>query len=417
MLSNIVLGVKLLGALFSLLPKKLHLLLAQRIHRLTYRAVEHPRNVVVIGASFAGYHVARCLANSLPTGYQVVVIEKHSHFRLTWVLPRFSVVPGHAHKAFIPYGPYLDSAPAGSYKWINDTVETIIPNKDGNGMVELASGQSVDYEYLVIATGASAGLPSRVPALDKQGGMEMLQVEQEKLQDAKDVVIVGGGSVGVELAADAKERYPDKNVTLVHSRDRLLNARFGPKLGEAALKELTELGVNVRLGERVVKGDSLPAVELRSGESIPCDYFVNCVGQRPNSGLIEALSAESVSESGHIKVQPTLQIAGSLFARTYAAGDVIESDGVKNARGAIEQAEVVAKNIVRAMHSQKQIEYHVRWWEGMTQLSLGLNKTMVWMSDGSTEVTMAMKSTREDMESAEVWKYFGLKPFEEKGYL
>lgn len=99
---------------------------------------------------------------------------------------------------------------------------------------------------------------------------------------------------------------------------------------------------------------------------------VNCVGQRPNSGLIEALSAESVSESGHVKVQPTLQITGPLFTRTYAAGDVIESDGVKNARGAIEQAEVVAENIVRALHSQKQIEYHVRWWEGMTRLSVGL---------------------------------------------
>lgn len=273
MLSNIVLGVKLLGALFSLLPKKLHLLLAQRIHRLTYRAVENPRNVVVIGASFAGYHAARCLANSLPTGYRVVIIEKHSHFRLTWVLPRFSVVPGHAHKAFIPYGPYLDSAPAGSYQWIQGTVQTIIPEKDGSGTVELASGESVHYEYLVIATGASAGLPSRVPALDKQEGMEMLRVEQETLRDATDVVIVGGGSVGVELAADAKGRYPEKNVTLVHSRDRLLNARFGRKLGEAALKELTGLGVKVRLGERVVK-ESDQAVELRSGESIPCDYLV-----------------------------------------------------------------------------------------------------------------------------------------------
>lgn len=39
------------------------------------------------------------------------------------------------------------------------------------------------------------------------------------------------------------------------------------------------------------------------------------------------------------------------------------------------------------------------------------------MSDGSTETTMVMKSPREDMESAEVWKYFGLKPFEEKSYL
>ncbi|KAL4892032.1 hypothetical protein BDV59DRAFT_180697 [Aspergillus ambiguus] len=133
------------------------------------------------------------------------------------------------------------------------------------------------------------------------------------------------------------------------------------------------MGANVRLGERVVtKEADLKCVELRSGESIPCDHLVNCVGQRPNSDLIKAVSADSVSESGHIKVCPTLQIAGPLLSRAYAAGDVIESDGVKNARGATVQAETVAWNIVKAIHSKQQDEYHTAWWEGVTRLSLGL---------------------------------------------
>jgi NADH dehydrogenase FAD-containing subunit len=50
----------------------------------------------------------------LPSGYRVVVIEKHDHFQFTWALPRFSVVSGHERKAFIPYHGYLKSSPTGS---------------------------------------------------------------------------------------------------------------------------------------------------------------------------------------------------------------------------------------------------------------------------------------------------------------
>ena len=70
---------------------------------------ERTRNIVIVGASYAGYHAARVLALSLPpqSDFRVVVVEPNSHFQFTWVLPRFSVVPGHDHKAFIPYGGYV----------------------------------------------------------------------------------------------------------------------------------------------------------------------------------------------------------------------------------------------------------------------------------------------------------------------
>ncbi|KAH8427918.1 uncharacterized protein LDX57_005621 [Aspergillus melleus] len=210
----------------------LRMLLTQQLHRLTYQAVEHPRNVFVIGASFAGYHVARCLANSLPTGYRVVVIEKHTHFHFTWILPEVCA------NGLVDMGDRYSATDCSGWE------------RGGSGKVELKSGESVDYEYLVIATGASAGLPSRVPVSSKQEGMNMLEDEQEKLRVANDVVVIGGGDAGVELAADAKARYPEKNVTLVHPRQRLLNSHYGDQVGQIASRELRTLGVNVRLGER-----------------------------------------------------------------------------------------------------------------------------------------------------------------------
>jgi NADH dehydrogenase FAD-containing subunit len=276
MYTKFILICKIFRPIFRHILTSLKLAVANRLHRLTYRAVEHPRNVVVIGASFAGYHAAKCLANSLPTGYRVVVIEKNTHFQLTWVLPRFSVVTGHEHKAFIPYGSYLEHIPEGSVQWIRDTVQRIVPGEDGKtGKVELGSGEEVEYEYLVLATGASGVLPSRVPAETKQEGIELLVAEQDKLRAATDVVVVGGGAAGIELVADAKARYPEKNVTLVHSRETLLG-RFGPQLGAKALEELERLGVVMRLGERVIASEDVGdgTVRLSSGETLPCDYLV-----------------------------------------------------------------------------------------------------------------------------------------------
>ena len=99
---------------------------------------------------------------------------------------------------------------------------------------------------------------------------------------------------------------------------------------------------------------------------------VKCVGQRPNSKLIQALSLESISETGHVKVRPTLQLADTSLNHIYAAGDVVDMDNIKNGRAAVQQAQSVAQNIVRSIKSQNQLEYRPQWWEGMTKLHVGL---------------------------------------------
>ncbi|KAE8394835.1 hypothetical protein BDV23DRAFT_126500 [Aspergillus alliaceus] len=417
MFAQFLLALKLFGPIFRQLFAGMKLAIATRLHQLTYRAVEHPRNVVVVGASFAGYHAAKCLASSLPTGYRVVIVERNTHFQLTWVLPRYAVVHGHEHKAFIPYGSYLRSAPKGSYEWVRDTVERILPDQDGKtGKVELASGAKVEFDYLVLATGSSGGLPSRVPAETKNEGIKLLVSEQEKLRAAKDVVIVGGGAAGIELVADAKSLYPEKNVTLVHSRETLLG-RFGPRLGKRALQQLKELGVRIILGQRLLSDEAENGtVTLSSGETIPCDYLVKCIGQHPNSKLIQLLSPESISESGHVKVRPTLQLIDMSLNHIYAAGDVVEMDNINNGRAAVQQAQRVSQNIVRSINSQSQLEYHPEWWEGMTKLHVGLGKALMWMGDCSVEIITSVKCRAEELDSPRVWKFFGAKPYVDAAY-
>ena len=228
--------------------------------------------------------------------------------------------------------------------------------------MQLRSGDSMNYDYLMLATGSSATLPSRVGTETKQDGMKALQQERQRLKAGHNTVVVGG-LAGIELAADAKTQYPDKHVTLVHLIEMLLNAHFGANIHQRVLTELETLGICVILGERLSVSEQTGEVTLSTGEKIPCDCLVcsppghkcelansrtqiKCVGQKPNSNI----APSSVSPSGYIQVCSTLQLADPSMNRVYA-GDMIDMDIIKNGRTAFEQAQIVAQNIVRQMNA------------------------------------------------------------------
>lgn len=71
-------------------------------------------------------------------------------------------------------------------------------------------------------------------------------------------------------------------------------------------------------------------------------------------------------------VKPTRQLLDPSLENIYAAGDVVEFNGVKNSRSAMEQVVVASDNIVRSIAGKRQKEYHRKWWEGAIELTLGL---------------------------------------------
>jgi NADH dehydrogenase FAD-containing subunit len=213
-------------------------------HRWTYAAIPSAKNVIIVGGSFAGFELARRLCESLPTGYRVVLVEKHSHLHYVFAFPRFSVIPGYERHAFIPFNGITRHASKGIFRLVQDEVVRITDDT-----VLLASGEELPYAYLAIATGTSQLPPAKLSAIHKDEACKELQTAQKNIQNAATIAVVGGGAVGVEMATDIKSFCPKKEVTLINSRDHLL-PQFGPRLQSYVLTIIKKQNIKVILGER-----------------------------------------------------------------------------------------------------------------------------------------------------------------------
>ncbi|KAH6409614.1 hypothetical protein HBI14_153320 [Parastagonospora nodorum] len=381
--------------------------LAAIVHRYTYKSLppSQSKNVVVVGGSFTGYFTAKHLTETLPTGYRVVLIEKNSHFNYVFAFPRFSVVGGYEKFAFIPYGGLAKGAPKGIFEFVQGKVDDVDAR-----IVRLEGGKELEYEYLVVATGTSSVLPSKVAAtesLDAQGELRGLQSTIEK---AARIAVVGGGAVGIELASDIKDFYPEKSVVLLHSGDRLLPS-FGERLHEYVTKRFRDMGVEIWLNERPQIVEGSYTLKLKQGKEETFDLIIPCTGQRPNSSVVSNLSLESISkDSSHILVRPTLQIVDERFPNIFAAGDVAASGGPKMARAGYMQTLVVADNILSLIKGKGNMKVYepMRWLEGSIKLTLGKKHLVVYASESTgREILIPSNAGKIDMDVKRQWRLFG----------
>lgn len=223
-------------------------LLIQRVfaihHRWTYHAIPSARSIVVVGGSFSGVQLAKRLSETVPTGYKVVVVEQNSHINYLFNFPRFSVISGYEKQAFIPYDEIIKSAPPGALQFIRGTVTHI-----KNDCIQLASGRQIRFAYLAIATGSKRNFPANAAATDSRGACTEFRQIQQKIQSAQRIAVIRGGALGVEISADIKSFFPQKSVTLFHSRGRLLH-QFGPRLHEFVIAALQKMDVRIELQQR-----------------------------------------------------------------------------------------------------------------------------------------------------------------------
>lgn len=102
-------------------------------------------------------------------------------------------MPKHEHKAFIPFtNGFLAKAPPGSTSIINAKATKVLQNQ-----IVLDTGEPIDYDYLILATGSKLSPPGSLTTRTKQEGISYFQNHQALISQANEITLIGGGAVGV----------------------------------------------------------------------------------------------------------------------------------------------------------------------------------------------------------------------------
>lgn len=157
--------------------------------------------------------------------------------------------------------------------------------------LKLGSGDEITYDKLVLATGSNPILPP-IKGIEKDGVFVVkkdcgyLKELKEHLKSANNIVIVGGGYIGVEIADELIKA--GKKTTVVEMLDRLLPATMDREFGGKVKEILEAAGARILVNQKVktIEGDeAVAAVRLDNGEEINADTVIISAGARPNVSL------------------------------------------------------------------------------------------------------------------------------------
>lgn len=221
--------------------------------------------------------------------------------------------------------------------------------------VERARGAPLAYDHLVIATGAR-NRPLPVPGADLDGVLYLRTLAEAdmlrgRLREVEHVVVIGGGYIGLEVAASARKL--GCSVVVAEMMDRILARVAPPSISEVVHKLHADHGADIRLGaqasEIVGEGGHVRAVKMANGDTLPADLVVVGIGVMPNTEFAEA-SGLRCANGVVIDSATRCEGAGHVYAigdcanfRYRFASGPIRLESVQNAA---DQARCAAKAIV-----------------------------------------------------------------------
>lgn len=161
-----------------------------------------------------------------------------------------------------------------------------------NKMVETKKGNRYYYEKLVLALGSLPVIPN-IPGIDKKGiypiykDMDYMKKLVSEVKNSKNILIVGGGFIGVEIA-DEISNLKGKNVYIVEILPHILMNSFDEEFCVIAEEKLKSKGVNILTNTSVTEflgEDRVKKVRLEDGREIDVDCVILGIGSIPNTKL------------------------------------------------------------------------------------------------------------------------------------
>ncbi len=161
-----------------------------------------------------------------------------------------------------------------------------------NNSLKLKSGEDIQYEKLIFATGSMPVIPP-VEGKDLQGvftidkNMEYIKEVKEYSKNCEEIIVVGGGFIGVEITDEI--RKVAKKVTLIEAQPHLLPTAFDKDFGDLYEEKLSANGVEIKtntlLKKVIGENNKVSSVELSDGSILKADMVVFSVGYKPNTEL------------------------------------------------------------------------------------------------------------------------------------
>ncbi|HEY6958702.1 MAG TPA: NAD(P)/FAD-dependent oxidoreductase [Candidatus Limnocylindria bacterium] len=291
------------------------------------------KRIVIVGGGFAGLHLVRQLEDRLASGEAEVVLVDRNNFHLFTPL-LYQVATGELPAHTVAYPLRVPLAHAG-YRFVRAEVTAI----DIANRVVRTDGEALPYDHLVLVPGSVTndhGVPGvkehAVTVKWLSDGREVrhrILTTFERAAQERDAtkrrqllsfVIVGGGPVGVELAASMRDLmnhtlrgiYPsidfdrDPSITIVDGGPRIIS-EMDPRLSQIASARMSDLAIKVVLNTLVAKVDE-HSVMTKDGTTIAAQTVVWAGGVGPNP-LLADLDLPTTKD-GRLVVDECLRVGG-----------------------------------------------------------------------------------------------------------
>jgi len=273
-------------------------------------------DVVIIGGSAAGL-TASITAKRFYPEKKVLIVRKEKNVLIPFGIPYIYGSVDSIEKDLIPDA-ILEKN--GIELLIGNVSEL---NKDEH-LIKTTENEIIKYEKLIIATGSEPAVPP-IKGADLKGvftikkDVQYLAALLEEVNNARDMVIIGGGFIGIEFADECKKNR-DINLSVVEMLPHCLILAFDEEFCIQGENIIKESGVNLITSEKVeeiIGNERVQGVSLSSKKTIKADVVLIGIGSKPNSGLAQKAGIE-VNNIGFIKVNRYMQTSGKDI---FACGD------------------------------------------------------------------------------------------------
>ncbi|HAT4306289.1 TPA: NAD(P)/FAD-dependent oxidoreductase [Clostridium perfringens] len=296
---------------------------------------------IVVGASAAGISGAKTL-RELDKDAEIILVSKDESVYSRCILHHY--ISGHRDIEALDFTD-RDFFEKYNIEWKKGLEVKSIDDREH--VIVLSNGESLKYDKLLLATGASAFIPPVENLREAKNVVGLRNLEdaikiKEEAEKIKNVIVLGAGLVGIDAIAGLA--FKDLNVTLVEMGDRVLPIQLDKYASSKYEKRFEDAGVKLKLGVRAEKvlideNKNPKALLINTGEEIPCELIIVATGVRSNVAFLKDSSIET-DRFGLI-----INERGETNARdVYGAGDITGRNPIWPT--AVKEGIIAANNMV-----------------------------------------------------------------------